>query len=97
MSVFLKPLTLYLWLLWISPSWAVVPTANSARTGYAAIIPEPRDARPLHAAVVDQEIVRFSMGTVLDTITHSSVFWSVDVMLVIVGLLYTWEKGVEYL
>jgi len=97
MSVFFKPPTLYLWFLWISPSWAFVPTANSARTGYASIIPEPRVARPLHAAVVDQEIVRFSMETVLDTITHSSVFWSVDVMLVIVGLLYTWEKGVEYL
>jgi hypothetical protein len=33
---------------------------------------------------------------IIDLIIHSPVFWSFNVMLVIIGLLYSWEKGVEY-
>lgn len=43
-----------------------------------------------HASIVQQD------SSILDQILHNPTFWSVNVMLVIVLLLYTWESFVEY-
>jgi hypothetical protein len=37
-----------------------------------------------------------SSQSIINTIVHNPTFWSFNVMLVIVGLLYSWEQFVEY-